>query len=72
MFYYERIKALREDANLSQAEVANILKTSQQYYGKYELGKRPLPINHLETLCKYYGVSADYILGLPKGLEWPR
>ena len=72
MTYYQRLKELREDADKSQSEIANILNTSQQYYGKYELGKRPLPIEHLTTLCLYYHVSADYILGLPKDLSWPR
>ncbi len=66
MEYYERLRALREDRDLTQADIARILGTTQQYYGQYELGKRPLRIDHLKTLCLYYGVSADYILGLSK------
>lgn len=72
MEYFNRIKDLRRDHDLSQKAVADILNTSQSYYSEYELGKRPLPIQHLRTLCIYYNVSADYILGLPRGLEWPR
>ena len=72
MQIHEKIKALREDHDLNQTQVAAILKTEQSYYSKYELGKHPLPIQHLKTLCEFYGVSADYILGLPKGLSWPR
>ena len=72
MEYYDRIKALREDNNLNQTAVARILGTSQSYYSEYELGKRMLPLHHLKTLCLYYRVSADYILGIPKGLDWPR
>lgn len=72
MEYYEKIKALRQDNDLTQKQVANILETSQSYYSEYELGKRPLPITHLRTLCEHYGVNADYILGLPEGLAWPR
>lgn len=72
MEYYERIRQLREDRDLKQGEVAKILKTSQSYYSEYELGKRQLPIHHLRTLCILYSVSADYILGLPKELNWPR
>lgn len=68
----ENIKGLRIDHDKTQAEIAQILKTEQSYYAKYENGKRPLPIDRLITLCQYYGVSADYILGLPKGLDWPR
>ena len=70
MTYSQRIKDLRSDADKTQAEIANLLNTSQQYYGKYENGKRPLPIEHLKTLCEYYHVSADYILGLPAGLPY--
>lgn len=72
MEYYERIRALREDHNLNQTHVAKILNTSQSFYSKYELGKIPLPIHHLKALCEYYKVSADYILGLPQNLTWPR
>lgn len=71
MEYYERIKELREDKDKTQKEIASILKTSQSYYSQYETGKRRLPIEHLTTLCIFYNVSADYILGLPKGLSHP-
>lgn len=72
MEYYQRIKALREDHDLNQAQVAAQLGIDQSYYSKYEQGKHPLPIQHLKKLCDYYGVSSDYILGLPEGLNWPR
>lgn len=72
MEYYQRIKALREDHDLNQAQIAAHLGIDQSYYSKYEQGKHPLPIQHLKKLCEYYGVSADYILGLPEGLSWPR
>ena len=68
----DRMRELRVDRDLTQANIANILKTSQSYYSEYELGKRAIPIQHIITLCLFYGVSADYILGLPKGLQWPR
>ena len=70
MQYYEVLKNLRIDHDKSQKEIAELLQTTQTYYSKYELGKHPLPISHLITLCNYYGVSADYILGLPKGLPY--
>ena len=41
-----------------------LLKITGQAYGMYENGKRGLPIEHLITLCRYYDVSSDYILGL--------
>lgn len=61
--YVQRIRDLREDKDLKQSDVAIILKTARNYYGEYERGTRPLPIEHLITLCRYYNVSADYILG---------
>lgn len=70
--YNERLKELRIDKDRTQAQIADLLKIRQEYYSKYELGKIPLPLQHLKTLCLYYEVSADYILGLPKDLNWPR
>ena len=64
MIYAQRIRALREDNDKTQKEIATLLGTTQQYYGQYEIGKRALHIDHLITLCKYYDVSADFILGL--------
>lgn len=72
MHFYERLKELRQDRDLTQAKMADILKIDQSYYSKYERGKHTMPVEHLATLCEYYGVSADYVLGLPEGLEWPR
>lgn len=63
MQYPQRLKNLREDNDLKQSELAIVLKTARTYYGEYERGKRPLPIEHLITLCRYYNISADYILG---------
>lgn len=63
MQYPQRLKDIREDHDLKQSELAIVLKTARTYYGEYERGKRPLPIEHLITLCRYYNVSADYILG---------
>ena len=64
MDYRKRIRDLREDADLTQQQIAEILGTSQTMYARYERGANELPIHHLLTLCKYYHVSADYILGL--------
>ncbi len=62
--YYERIRGLREDKDLTQSDVACVLNTTQQVYSRYENGTNEMPIHHLITLCKYFKVSADYILGL--------
>ncbi len=62
--YYEIIRDLREDRDLTQRDIANVLKTTQQVYSRYENGTNEIPIHHIITLCKFYNVSADYILGL--------
>lgn len=64
MDYILRIRNLREDADKTQLEIAEILGTSQTMYARYERGANELPLRHLITLCRYYRVSADYILGL--------
>lgn len=61
---FKRIKDLREDHDIYQKDIANLLGISQQYYSEYESGKRTIPIIHLITLAKYYGTSIDYIVGL--------
>ena len=61
---FKRIKDLREDNDLFQRDIANLLGISQQYYSEYESGKRTITISHLITLAKYYNVSIDYLVGL--------
>lgn len=68
--YAQRIRELRIDHDKSQTQIALLLGTSKNQVGKYERGEQEMPIKHLITLCNYYGVSADYILGLPKGLPY--
>lgn len=72
MHYTQRLRDTRTDKDQSQEEIAKALDITRQQYQLYESGKRKLPIDKLKTLCLFYGVSADYILGLPRGLEWPR
>lgn len=62
--YRERIRELREDNDLSQTKIAQVLGTTQQVYSRYETGENEMPIVHLITLAKFYNVSTDYILGL--------
>ena len=62
--YQERIRALREDHDLTQAQVAAYLGTSQTMYARYERGANELPLRHLVALCKLYDVSSDEVLGL--------
>ena len=59
-----RIRDLREDRDLSQAEIAKVIKTTQQQYSKIELGKADISGEKLILLANFYRVSTDYILGI--------
>ncbi len=59
-----RIKDLREDRDLSQARIAEVIKTTQQQYSKIELGKSDITGEKLKLLAEFYNISVDYILGL--------
>lgn len=61
--FTEILRGLREDNDLTQAQVAEFLGTSQTMYARYERGANEMPIRHLVTLCRFYNVSADYFLG---------
>lgn len=64
MMHYQRIRDLREDHDLKQKDMAEILNCSQQVYSNYELGQRDIPTEVLIRLSEYYRVSVDYLLGL--------
>ena len=64
--YVQIMRELREDNDKTQQEIADYLGTSQTMYTRYERGANELPVRHLINLCKYYHVSADYLLGLSK------
>ena len=64
MIYSERIRTLREDRDKTQSEIAMVLEKSQQGYAHLENDKAKISVDDLITLCKYYNVTADYILGL--------
>ena len=61
---YHRIRDLREDLDLSQAQMAQALHCSQQAYSNYELGQRDIPTAVLIELARFHKTSVDYLLGL--------
>jgi len=67
--YKQRIRTLRENVEKTQTQIADYLGTSQTMYARYERGANEMPVRHLISLCKYYQVSADYILGLTDNPE---
>ena len=64
--YCELLRELLENRDLKQSDIATVLNTTQQVYSRYETGINELPLRHLVTLCRFYHVSADYLLGLNK------
>ena len=62
--YFPRLRDLREDRDLSQKQIADLLNMKQPQYSRYERGIRDIPTDVLITLAKFYNTSTDYILGL--------
>ena len=62
--YRERLRNVREDHDLTQSELGRLLDKSQQGYNHIEAGRSELKIDDLIKLCKFYNLSADYLIGL--------
>ena len=71
MQIHERLKAARIDKAIKQEDAAKALNTIRQQIYRYESGTNDITATKLRDLCLYYNVSADYILGLPRGMDWP-
>jgi len=63
VYYYQRIRDLREDEDLLQKQVCDVIDCKQQQYHMYESGKREIPFHCAVKLANFYGVSLDYIAG---------
>ena len=61
---FQKLIELREDFNLKQKDIAKLLNITQQTYSLWENGSKIIPLKHLNSLCNYYNVSMDYVLGL--------
>lgn len=68
----ERLNALLEDNDTNATELAKIIGVNRKQITRWRNNEAEMGIYKLKEICEYYQVSADYILGLPKGLEWPR
>ena len=60
---------IRKQRGLSQRQVAELLEMQQQQYCRYENGQNEIPVRHVITLCRFYGISADWLLGLKDTME---
>lgn len=64
MYYYQRLRDLREDNDKSQADIAQLLGMKQQQYARYESGVQEIPLHHVIKLARFYNVTIDYIVGI--------
>ena len=65
----ERLRQIRLERRYSQEDIAEVLQSTQQQYSRYEVGVHDIPVRHVITLCRFYGVSADWLLGLKEEME---
>lgn len=70
MEIYERIRNLREDADMKQEAVAKYLGITRPQYSLYETGKREFKLEHIRRLCMLYNISADAVLNLPENMPY--
>ena len=71
MEYYERLRIIRTGKDITQEQMGNALGISKQQYNKYETGTHLIPLTYFKKACYFLRISADYILGLPKGRPYP-
>ena len=64
MIVIQNVRKIRMERGYSQLDIAEVLNTTQQQYSKYENGQNEIPVRHVITLCKFYGISSDWLLGL--------
>ena len=72
MDYVDKLTGLRQDRDLNQSQIAIVLQTKQAAISKYELRQRKYSIEDIIKLCEFYHVSADWLLGLPDNLPYPK
>ena len=65
----QNLRTIRVQKGYNQMDIAEVLGTTQQQYSKYENGQNEIPVRHVITLCKFYGISADWLLGLKEEME---
>lgn len=63
------IRKIRTERRYSQEDIAEVLNTTQQQYSKYENGAHEIPVRHVITLCKFYNISSDWLLGLKDTMD---
>ena len=72
MDYTKRLKLIRENKNLTQKDIANILEITRGLYAQYEIADKIIPISHLNTISNYFNISIDYLLDLNSKQKYPK
>ncbi len=72
MEFNEKIRYLREEKNLTQTQLGEKLNMHQMKISRMETGSAEPSLNDIRELCSFFNVSADYLLGLPKGMNYPK
>lgn len=72
MKFNKKLKATREDLDITQEKTAEKIECTRRQYIRYEKDEQEMTTTKLKNACLYYKVSADYLLDLPKDLAWPR
>ena len=72
MDYTKRLKLIRENKNLNQKDIANILEITRGLYAQYEIADKIVPISHLNTISNYFNISIDYLLDLNSKQKYPK
>ncbi len=70
MNYGNKLRYLREEKELTQQEIANIIKINRVQYNQYENDYNTIPLRHLVNLCNYFNVSLDYILDFTDTMQY--
>jgi len=70
--YIDRLTEIRNDRDIKQSTIAEILGVKQSAVSKYEKRRTQYTVDDIIKLCNFYKISADYILGLPENLEFPK
>ena len=72
MDYIDRLTEIRNDRDIKQSTISEILGVKQSAVSKYEKRRTQYTVDDIIKLCNFYKISADYILGLPENLEFPK
>ena len=67
--YFQRLRDMREDHDMTQTQIADMLKIQQTVYSRYERGFQTIPLEHLIKLADFYGVSLDFLTGRTNNMK---